>query len=260
MPTRLQTIDDVLRELDTIIDRSVKANDQLGVFAFVYWRTTEKIKEGIAVGRFSDPARLEAFDVAFARRYIDAYWQLQNGERTTRAWAVPFAARREGLTQLQHLLLGMNAHINLDLGIVAAEQAPGDQIHLIREDFMSVNQILAELTDELQERLSRVSPLLFLLDWVGGRKDEAVVNFSIRRARDFAWHVANRLAYLEGTERERFLRATDEDVAAIAHRVRRPPGRVLHTTLAIIRFFEEKQVKRIVERLREAIPSAAGPE
>ncbi len=250
MDQPLQTIEDVLAELDRIIDHAVERNDPGAVFAFVYRRTTEKILEGLKEGRFSDREKLERFDVAFAKRYIDAYWQYQEGEEPTRSWREAFDAVRHPITLLQHAMLGMNAHINLDLGIVAAEAAPGDRIHDIKADFMLVNQLLEELIDEMQERLSRASRLLFLLDWVGGRKDESIVNFSIRRARDFAWLTASNLAYLDGEAFQQYLRQTDDAIAAIARRVAAPRSRLLKTTLRVIQYFEEKDVGKVIGLLR----------
>ncbi|MCB9301901.1 MAG: hypothetical protein H6566_14740 [Lewinellaceae bacterium] len=250
MPSSLHTIDDVLAELDHIVAHTVEQNTPLGVFAYVYRRTTAKIKEGLEKGLFSDKEKLERFDVAFAKRYIDAYWQHYNNEPPTLSWQASFEAAGRPITLLQHTMLGMNAHINLDLGIVAAEAAPGDHIHEIKADFMLVNQILEELIDEMQERLSRVSRLMILIDWAGGRTDESVVNFSIRRARDFAWLNARNLAYLEGQERAQYIQTVDEQIAALARHIAYPRGRFLRTCLRCVQFFEEKQVARVIQLLQ----------
>ena len=53
---------------------------------------------------------------------------------------------------MQHLLMGMNAHINLDLGIAASEVAGGNSIHDLKSDFMKVNDILAGLLSEIIKR------------------------------------------------------------------------------------------------------------
>ncbi len=243
------TITDVLAELDRIVEASVAENDLLGVFAYVYRRTTAQILDGIRAERFDDGPRMERFDVVFAKRYIDAYRQFRNKEQPARSWAVAFAARRSDITILQHLLLGMNAHINFDLGLAAAEVAPGESIFDLREDFMRVNDLLEELTDEMQARLSRVSRLMILLDWVGGRKDEVVVNFSIRRARGLAWRVATQLAFMDGPEREKFIRQVDESAATIGSLIHRPPGRILGTALRLIRFFETRKVDTVIRSL-----------
>ena len=66
-------------------------------------------------------------------------------------------------------------------------------ITAIENDFNKVNDILFQITNELQERLGRVSPLMFLLDWAGQNKDEKVIDFSMRKARDQSWNSANLL-------------------------------------------------------------------
>jgi hypothetical protein len=63
----------------------------------------------------------------------------------------------EKLAFVQHILLGMNAHINLDLAVAASIVSPGNAIIKLKSDFMIVNQILAELTNKIQKRLGRVS-------------------------------------------------------------------------------------------------------
>ena len=66
------TIQDVIRELDVIIDDSIKTNSRIGLFAYVYRRTTFEIASEIALGHFEDNQRLEDFDMAFANLYLDA--------------------------------------------------------------------------------------------------------------------------------------------------------------------------------------------
>ncbi|MDZ7719274.1 MAG: DUF5995 family protein [Balneolaceae bacterium] len=59
----LATIDDVLAELGAIIELTVEEDSPLGIFAYVYRRTTAKIAEGLDQGRFEDAGRMEQFDV-----------------------------------------------------------------------------------------------------------------------------------------------------------------------------------------------------
>jgi hypothetical protein len=93
---------------------------------------------------------------------------------------------------LQHLLLGMNAHINLDLGIASAEVA-GPRLPVLYGDFIRVNEILFGMLDGLQEALGEVSPRLRWLDRLGVGTDEWLMRMSIRTARDLAWRFADRL-------------------------------------------------------------------
>lgn len=251
----LTTINDVLKELDDIIDITVREDSSLVIFAFVYRRTTVKIAEGIEKELFEDARRMERFDVDFAKRYIQAFWRHRHEKPVPFAWEIAFHAAEniEGQepTIMQHLLLGMNAHINLDLGVTAAETVPAGQIKAFKKDFMMINTLLAELIDEMQHRIARVSPLMFLLDWIGERNDEAVINFSISKARSFAWSVACTLAHAEEGEKEHIIREVDEQIAGLAKSVVAPPGFLLPNILRVIRRFEVKDSSEIIKRLRE---------
>lgn len=247
----LHTIEDVLNELDRIIEDAVQSNDYLGVFAFIYWRTTQRIQEGIVQGEFANAEKMERFDVAFAKRYIDAYWQFKNGQTPTQSWLTSFHARLQKLTLMQHLLMGMNAHINLDLGIVAAEAAPGEKIQEIEADFMKVNKLLASLTDEMQERMGRVSIFVMWLDKIGGNKDELAANLGIMLSREYAWFVARQLAMRNPEEQVKYIQKVDSDIARLSRTIQEPPGKLLKFLLRIISWFEEKNVQKIIDNLRK---------
>jgi hypothetical protein len=244
------TIDDVLNELDKIITQTIQDNNYLGIFAYVYRRTTAEIKKAILEKQFDDNERMERMDVTFANKYISAYRNFKNAERpVSLAWMVSFRSEREKLTIMQHLLMGMNAHINLDLGIAAAETAPGTAIQGLKTDFMKVNDILAGLTQEMQVRVGKISWWMFLLDWLGERKDESVINFSMAKARQAAWVFACSLAPLSGEDRNRIIAEVDAGIASLAEIIRRPPGLLMITMLKFISEFEEKNVRKIVEGL-----------
>jgi len=124
-----QTIDEVVYLLDAVLIRTRRERSRLGYFAALYRRVTLRVKEGIQKGEFEDGARMEKFDVIFANRYLEATYQYWNGVKPTRAWQLAFAACRDwNPVVLQHLLMGMNAHINLDLGISAALTSPGSDL------------------------------------------------------------------------------------------------------------------------------------
>ncbi len=86
---------------------------------------TLEVKEGIQASFSDDGPRMERLDVEFADRYLDAFYAYRDGRPLTKSWQVTFeAAENKNLLILQHLLLGMNAHINLDLGIATAKISP----------------------------------------------------------------------------------------------------------------------------------------
>ncbi|HMO34287.1 MAG TPA: DUF5995 family protein [Lacibacter sp.] len=220
----MQTIDQVLERLDAITDACYRGGDCLGIFSAVYRRTTAAVQEAISAGRFEDPQRLEHLDVVFALRYLEAYDAYCQGVPASRSWTVAFeAARQHRLGLMQHLLLGMNAHILLDLGIAAAAVCPRDSIYSLERDFRTINEVLVGLIDEVQADIGRHSPVWRLLDRAGWRLDETLVAAGIRRARHQAWQEACALAFLEGDEREQRMALLDARVARQARHIVRGP-------------------------------------
>ncbi len=196
-PSALQTVDEVLEALDTVIAKSLQNGSRVGYFAAIYRKVTAKVAEGITSGFFDDGERMQRLDVAFAMRYLTALDLHERGSTPTRSWQRTFAATAASRPiVLQHLLLGINAHINLDLGIASAETAPGAALPGLRRDFDRINEILAVLMSGIERSLSEISPWIGLLGRIGGRHDDEVVRFSIEVARTEAWRFATELAPL----------------------------------------------------------------
>ena len=177
-------------------------------------------------GRFADRDRMERFVAGFAGRYLAAERAWRDGNRARPVWQAAFiAAGRWRPIILQHLLLGMNVHINLDLGVSASDLGGGGSIEAVRADFDAVNDVLGELVDGCQAALGTVSPWLGLADRVGGGGDETVIRFSLVAARRQAWSVAVRLSPLAGAERERAIAAVDAATVGVARVVEHPACR-----------------------------------
>ena len=246
---RVKTIQNVLDQLDTIIKESATTNSRLGLFAYIYRRTTAEIASEIAMGHFEDNERLESMDVAFANLYLDAFKAYVNDQPVSAVWAYAFDHVDEPLTILQHIMLGMNAHINLDLGIATATTMSGQEIRDIEADFNKVNDILFQITDELQDRLSRVSPLMFILDLLGKNKDEKVIDFSMRKAREQSWSSANLLWSLGEDQVEEAINKIDHLVLKLSERIKAPKTRTMRFLFKLMQKFETKQVSTIISKL-----------
>ena len=246
-----KTIDEVLDQLDIIIADSTKTNDPLGFFAYIYRRTTAQIRQAVLDKKFEDNERMEKFDVLFANKYLEAYRDYHNGRPVCSPWATAFDIKKDKLTILQHIILGMNAHINYDLGMTAAEFSEGGRIESLKNDFMRVNDVLTSLVDELQVKVGRVSRLMFLLDWIGKRSDEEVMNFSMEKARQQAWNFGVALSVSDGLEKKARIEEVDGIINKLGDLVKHPPGKILAYTLKIISFFEEKDVRKIIARPEE---------
>lgn len=244
------TIQQVLDTLDAIIDESIATNSRLGLFAYIYRRTTAEIAAEIALGNFEDNPRLEVLDVAFANLYLDAYQAYQNNEELSASWAFAFDQAKEPLSIVQHIMLGMNAHINLDLAIATAATMSGEDLNAIHNDFNKVNDILFQITNELQDRLSRVSPLLFILDWVGKNTDEQIIDFSMRKAREQSWNSANLLWALGDDDNHGTIHNIDQIVLKLSERLAAPKSGIIRFVLKLIQKFETKDVSTIISKLK----------
>src|SRR6185436_17837037 len=160
--------------------------------------------------------------------------------------------RRADLLILQHLLLGINAHINLDLGVAAAQVAPGAALPGLRADFDRINQILAVLTDEVKLVLEQFSPLLHLVDGIGDEFDDAIVNFSLTAARDDAWLHAQILAAESPTFQAATIAVIDAKTRFLA-RLIAEPGRLVTTLLDTVSLQESDDIPTIILALNSIV-------
>lgn len=250
LPEQITTIDEVIATLEIIISESEKDKDTSGYFAALYQKVTVKVKEGIASGSFEDGVRMEQLDVIFAKRYIDAYFSFKKGEPTTLSWqkAFDFSSHYQPIV-LQHLLLGMNAHINLDLGIAAAKISNGKNIADLENDFNRINEILSSLVHDVEENLSEVWPTLKLILKLAGKVDDFMVDFSMTLARNGAWKFANQLSASAENQINSLIEIRDQKVAAKASIVTNP-GAIATIVLFIIRVMERGSVACKIRKLK----------
>lgn len=242
-------IDEAIAHMEAIVQEARRTADPLGVFALVYLGVTQSVRDGIRAGIFQDGPRMERLDVIFANRYLEAHHAFRQGKPCTQSWYTSFdAAKRFDLLVLQHLLTGMNAHINLDLGIAAAEAVPAHQLPQLEADFNAINKMLAAKIDEVQDRLSNVSPLLFLLDWFGKRRDERFAEFSLVKARTGAWKAANRLSKLSEADKALKIKELDDMVSLLNNAISKP-GMVFGRLVRLVKWFEVKEVGKVLDAL-----------
>ena len=218
----METIEEAIEAMDGLIDRALETGDPRGYFTCVYRSVTARVRDGIRAGEFDDCERMERFDVAFARLYLDAAQGFDAGREISRSWRVVFEAPPTALA-LQHVMAGMNAHINLDLGLAAAQVQRGVAVAELRADFERLNDVLAAMVDRMQEALTHTAPWTAIADQWTGRLDELVSGWSIEYARGRAWAFAERLASTEGAEHDALVAARDARVAELGARILVPP-------------------------------------
>lgn len=245
------SIDEVIETLDQIIVSESEANSNLAYFPVLYKRVTERIKSGIINREFENNTRMEKLDVIFANRYLQAYKELKAGSRPTNSWSWAFSSSKNSkFIIIQHLLLGINAHINLDLGIAASETVGEDgELQDLENDFNMINDILSSLVDTVQDQIGRVSPMFYLLEKIGKGKEDKIVTFSINVAREGAWLFANQ--YHFSTNKSQEIEDRDSLIKELAIGLTKTRSRMLRWVIRCIRLFETKKVSKAVAVLGE---------
>ncbi len=246
---QINSIQQVISVLDEIISDSVKNRNPQGYFAALYRCVTVKVKEGIETNFFDDGPRMEKLDIIFAKRYIDAYYGWQNKEKITKSWEKTFIlSTNYWPVVLQHLIIGMNAHINLDLGIAAAEVSKNGNINDMADDFKKINIILSSLVYKIQNDLSDMWPTLRKILQKTSKADDFLVDFSMVLARDGAWNFALIIANSPGNSIETIINSRDEIIADKAGLITNP-GFWASIIFKIIRLGEKGTIEKNIMQL-----------
>src|SRR5258706_4251186 len=154
----------------------IAAGDASGYFPALYSRVTARMGASIEAGAFADGPGLDRFATRFASHYVEAADDHPRGARCWQAcWNV---AGDQRLLIVQHLLLGINAHVNYDLARAVVEVADerGDLVS-IRHDFDAVNDVLAATYTDVVKDLDRMSRWVDSAARLGGGR---AFNFSLR--------------------------------------------------------------------------------
>lgn len=234
-------IADVAQELRTL---ALSSADAAGYFAAMYSQVTASIAASIDLGRFEDGPRMDRFATGFAGLYTRV-----PGPHLVRpsCWQAAFdVAGHPDLVIVQHLLLGINAHVNNDLpqAVLAVADVTGD-LDGVKPDFNAINDVLAAMTTDVLGDLGRVSRWAGEASALGGGR---LFNFSLLKARDQAWRTAQRLFPLTEAERAHELAELDRLTTVLAYLITRPglAGRLL---VRVARRFEEHDPRKVTAAL-----------
>ena len=256
-PRHTETIEDVLEALREVVDDSAADESRVGYFAALYRQVTVGIARAIDADAFDDGERMSRLGAAFGNRYLEALHAWRSGGRPNRSWRTSFRAADDARpVVVQHLAIGVNAHVNLDLPISAARLCPGDAIAGLKRDFDLINGILVTVLSELQARLAGLSPLLGALDVVLGRLDEEIVGFNVRKARSEAWDAAVLLARQPADAQDATEKMLDRYANGLARVVLAPPF-PLPAALDVLRSTEWTGVAATI-RMLDGHPGVTG--
>jgi hypothetical protein len=262
IPT-VTTIDEVVEAIESIIDWSISVSSRMGYFAALYKRITIAIGAAVSQGTFEDAPRMQRFDAIFASRYFDAlngYFHPTQFAKPTRSWRVAFdAASRPEPIILQHLLAGVNAHIDLDLGIAAQTAAPPANLEALHNDFNTVNDVLISQVSGVVNEIDELSPVLADLYHALTSNEIFLIDEAVKTLRDSAWTFATILALEPGIAHPATIWARDQEVSAQAELIYDPPGLIglLKEIVASIAARESRDVVTNIQKLSEIAATPA---
>jgi hypothetical protein len=258
IPT-VTTIDGVVEAIGSIVDWSISVSSRLGYFAALYKRITTAIGTAVSQGKFEDAHRMQRLDVTFATRYFDAlngYFHPHQFAKPTRSWRVTFdAASRPEPIILQHMLAGVNAHIELDLGIAAQIVAPGANLAALHNDFNTVNAVLASQVSGVVDDLDELSPALAATYRVLTGNEIFLIDEAVKTLRDSAWRFARVLALEPAFAHPITIWARDCEVSTQGQLIYDTPG----LTGQIVASIAARESRDIVKNIRELNEIAATP-
>ena len=227
----MKTIEEVLKKLDEIIIWSKENKSTVGYFACTYRIMTAQVLKGIQKKKFEDNPRMTLLDIAFATRYLDAWENYSKGKKCTNSWYLAFeATKNKELLILQHIFLGMNAHINLDLGISAASIMPYRKINPLKKDFENINTVISSINQKVQDSLNKICYPVNLIDKLSNGKDNVILDFAISKARETSWATAVISSNTPNFMKESVTNIVDYAAAKVASQILNP--KLLSSTLA----------------------------
>lgn len=180
-----------------------EVHDGRASFLACYQLMTDSMVTALDAAEFDDPEWVDRLLVGFARRYFDALDAFDAGpDLAPSVWRLAHASCCDpNVWTLQRLLLGINAHINVDLPITVSELLIDDAsaAHVATDrrlaDYLRVNEIISRTMDEVQDSvLEAEAPGFRVLDVILGRGDEFLASRLLFRWRDQAWENAVRLS------------------------------------------------------------------
>jgi hypothetical protein len=186
------SIDGVVAAMQERLDRLTPGQEHRREFLGTYQRTTVAVGKAVRDGVFEDGPWVEDWDVAFADLYLDALDADLGGGRVPRPWRLAFEAAPD-LKPLQHVLLGINAHINYDLPqallAVISDEEFEDPVVLDRRrrDHERIDGVLSGRVAAEDDQLAAVSARS-LLDRVLQPLNQRASKRFLREARQKVWH------------------------------------------------------------------------
>jgi hypothetical protein len=184
---------DLVRRMAALHAELVEEGSPARFFLGTYLRTTRAVEAALATGAFEDPEWVARLDVVFAGYYLDALAADRREPGSAPAtWRRAFAAD-PSLPPEAHVLLGVHAHVNVDLPQALIATMPPEEFtdaavcaHR-RRDHGRIDRVLAERVAAEDGELARVGGRRTALDRVLAPVNRGAVRRFLKEARRTVW-------------------------------------------------------------------------
>ncbi len=218
----MATTDPVLSKMDQYVAKWKSAQDSRYVFLSCYYLMSSNMILALENNEFHDEIWVKKLLNHFADYYFNSLTCYDCGDLTPKVWEYAHTATLDkDLSEIQLLILGVNAHINYDLVFALFDMLKPEwdalsdlQKKQRYQDHCHVNNVIAKTIDRVQDEV--LEPLNPNLDWIDrlfGRVDEYLISRLITNWREMVWENAQQILTIETTEsREVFRLKLERDV------------------------------------------------
>ena len=157
---KVQCIDAVVREMQRRYEPLKDSCSHQALFALTYLRVTQTYAwSARQPGYYADPAWTNHAVAVFAKYYLRAFdaWNADsNSAAVPQAWKIAFNSARDGkVSAAGNFFLGLNAHINHDLGLaMAAAGLTGPDGRSEKANYDHIDALLNSVTIPLVKELT----------------------------------------------------------------------------------------------------------
>ena len=161
---KYQSVPEVIKHFKWLENHFYNTDDLRGVFATAYLHITQSIGAALEQDTFQNNLWSREYLVCFANLYREAIlnYELGNTGQVPKSWKIAFNLTKndEGYI-IQHLLLGINAHINHDLTLALHKVSIDPNREEKYQDHTDINIILEKATDGLKQSVAeKYAPIL----------------------------------------------------------------------------------------------------
>ncbi|MCG2587554.1 DUF5995 family protein [Rhodohalobacter sulfatireducens] len=242
-----QSVSEVIENFKWLENYFLNHNDLRGVFVTAYLHITQSIGAAIEEKTFQNNSWSQQYLICFANLYREAILNYEQGNlsEVPKSWEIAFNLAKNGDGYIiQHLLLGVNAHINHDLALALHQVSIDPNREEKYQDHTDINLILEKATDGLKRSVAeKYAPILKRLDRGLGTIDDEITAFSIPKAREHSWSMSIALTSAQtNLERAILQRSLDDQAAVLARLILASPIQhpKVKETVSFLKWIDQK--------------------